>query len=76
MSYFEWKKSPSKCTCGWSGVNGESEFGIETLDELFEYFCPSCSTKLGIQSYPTTAETESAARSGDPEAMRLLRDVD
>jgi hypothetical protein len=76
MRYFEWRTLRSQCECGWSGINEESDFGIESFDELFEYFCPSCSSKLGIQLYPTTDETESAAHSGDPEAIRLLRDVD
>lgn len=70
VDYFEWRRSSSSCNCGWSGPNSDlSDF--ETFNELFEYFCPRCNTKLGLVTYPDHAQIRAAAAEGDDEAIRM-----
>ena len=64
MNMAKWRKSRSTCSCGWTGINGEIEL-VETYDAVFEYFCPSCFTKLGVQPYDPYEAPETKA--GDAE---------
>lgn len=68
VDYFEWRRSSSSCSCGWSGPNSNLS-NFETFNELFQYSCPRCRTKLGLITYPDHAQIRAAAAQGDEEAI-------
>lgn len=56
--------------CGWNGTAKEGD--KESYSELFDVSCPNCEQMLLIVSYPTTGETEEAAKGGNKEALEEL----
>ncbi len=56
--------------CGWNGTAKEGD--TELYRELFDVSCPKCEQMLLIVSYPTTADTEEAAKKGNKKALKEL----
>lgn len=71
MNYYEWREATHHCKhCGWSGTGKETKLQ-EAFRELAEYGCASCSERIAVVAYPTTAEM----RSSGPPSDRMLADV-
>ena len=61
------------CRCGWRG--SFEGLSTETFEELFDASCPKCGTMLAIVSFPSADEVRQAARQGNEEASRDLKNV-
>lgn len=70
LAYWDYDRDAAlECECGWSGVGADNE---SYFDELLDVRCPSCSAMLLIVAFPTIAETQAAAASGNRQARAEL----